>query len=286
MEATNVTLRLPKLGLEYVILCDASYHGAGFVLMVQDYVNETGKNEKKTYAPVSFGSHLFNAKQFKFSIYYKEFLVLYYALDYFSHYIWGSSKQVIILTDNKSLMQFFQSKVIPPSLWNCLDRILAFNKVIAHIPGCANYAADFLSKMENDKTATMSLKLTDRIPVKEIEIDTEAQNPDVEVNVLLDGEISNDEMNADVLDALKKLGYYADYKKRQSGLPITEIQGLFKLKRKQEVNSIQYPNPLDEFPDLTDNLITLNLAEKQQKDADIRTVISWIQQNIQQPDLK
>ena len=64
------------------------------------------------------------------------------------------------------------------------------------------------------KTATMSLKLTDRIPVKEIEIDTEAQNPDVELNVLLDAEISNDEVNLEVLDALKKLGFYDEYKKR------------------------------------------------------------------------
>ena len=286
MEATNVTLRLPKPGLQYVILCDASYHGAGFVLMVEDYVNETGKKEKKTYAPVSFGSHLFNATQFKFSIYYKEFLALYYALDYFSHYIWGSSKQVIILTDNKSLTQFFQSKVIPPSLWNCLDRILAFNIVIAHIPGRANYAADFLSRMENDKTATMSLKLTDRIPVKEIEIDTEAQNPDVELNVLFDTEGLGDEINEDEVNFLKKLGVYEDYKKRQNNVPITEIQGLLKLKRKHEINSIEYPNPLDEFPDLTDNLISLNLADEQQKDADIRIVISWIQQNNQQPDLK
>ena len=41
MEATNVTLRLQKPGLQYVILFDASYHGAGFVLMVEDYLNET-----------------------------------------------------------------------------------------------------------------------------------------------------------------------------------------------------------------------------------------------------
>ena len=79
---------------------------------------------------------------------------------------------------------------------------------------------------------------------------------------------------------------YEDYKKKQSNSPITETQGLLKLKRKTEINSIEYPNPLDEFPDLTDNLISLNLAEEQQKDADIRTVISWIQQNNQQPDLK
>ena len=85
--------------------------------MVEEYVNETGRKEKKTYTPVSFGSHLFIATQLKFSIYYKVFLSLYYALDYFSHYIWGSSKQVIILTDNnRSLTQFFESKRIPPTL--------------------------------------------------------------------------------------------------------------------------------------------------------------------------
>ena len=52
IQATTLTLRLPKPGLQYVILCDASYHGTGFVLMVEDYV----KNEEiKTYASVSFG---------------------------------------------------------------------------------------------------------------------------------------------------------------------------------------------------------------------------------------
>ena len=286
METTNVTLRLPKSGLQYVILCDANYHGAGFVLMVEDYVNGTGKKEKKTYAYVSFGSHLFNATQLKFSIYYKEFLALYYALDYFSHYIWVSSKQIIILTDNKSLTQFFQSKVTPPCPWNCLDRRVAFNIVIAHIPGRAKYAADFLSRIEIDKIATMSLKLTDRIPVREIEIDTEAQNPDVELNVLMDTEINDGDLIGDALKALKKIGLYDEYLKRESNLPITEIEGLFKFTKKQEINSIQYPNPLDEFSDLTDNLISLNLAEEQQKDADIRIVISWIQQKNQQPHLK
>ena len=128
------------------------------------------------------------------------------------------------------------------------------------------------------------MKLTDRIPVKEIEIDTEAQNPDIELN-LFDTERFSDEMNSDEVNFLMKLGYYEDYKKRQNSVPITEIQGLIKLKRKHEINSIEYPNPLDEFPDLTHNLISLNLADEQQKDADIRTVISWFQQNNQQPDL-
>ena len=83
IQATEITLRLPKPGLRYVILCDASYHGTGFVLMVEDYVKTDNKGEMKTYAPVSFGSRLFNTAQLKFSIYYKEFLALYFALDHF-----------------------------------------------------------------------------------------------------------------------------------------------------------------------------------------------------------
>ena len=140
--------------------------------------------------------------------------------------------------------------------------------------------------MENDKTANVSLKLTDRILVREIEIDTEAQNPDVEQNVLIDTENVGDEIKSDKIDVIKKLGLYEDYKKKQNNLLISEIQELVKLKSKQEMNSIQYPNTLDEFSDLTDNLISLNLAEEQQKCADIRKVIGRIQQNFQQPDLK
>ena len=40
LRATEITLRLPKPGLQYVILCDASYHGTGFVLMVEDCQGE------------------------------------------------------------------------------------------------------------------------------------------------------------------------------------------------------------------------------------------------------
>ena len=35
-EATNVTLRLPKPGLQYVNFCNASHHGADSVLWVED----------------------------------------------------------------------------------------------------------------------------------------------------------------------------------------------------------------------------------------------------------
>ena len=104
--------------------------------------------------------------------------------------------------------------------------------------------------------------------------------------MLFDTKNFGEEINSDELDVLKILGVYEYYKTKQNNVTITEIQVLLKLTRKQEINSIKYPNPLDEFPDLTDNLISFNLAEEQQKDADIRKVIDLMQQNNQQPDLK
>ena len=100
LAATETTLRLPKPGLKYVLLCDASTYGAGFVLMVEDYLDKSDKS-RKVYAPVSFGSYLFNKSQLKFSTYYKEFLGLYYALENFAHFLWCSHHPLLILTDNK-----------------------------------------------------------------------------------------------------------------------------------------------------------------------------------------
>ena len=45
------------------------------------------------------------------SIYCKKFLALYFALEYFSHFIWGAEKPVIVLTDNESLTSFFSIKI-------------------------------------------------------------------------------------------------------------------------------------------------------------------------------
>ena len=56
--ATDLTLRLAKPGLQYVILSDASFHGTGFVLMIEDHLIDQKGKSKKTYAPVSFGSRL------------------------------------------------------------------------------------------------------------------------------------------------------------------------------------------------------------------------------------
>ena len=108
--ATDLTLRLAKPSLQYVILCDASFHGTGFVSMIEDYLTDQKGKTKKTYASVSFGSRLFTTTQLKFSVFYKEFLALYFALDHFAHFIWGATKPVLVLTDIRSLTKFFSQR--------------------------------------------------------------------------------------------------------------------------------------------------------------------------------
>ena len=114
--ATDLTLRLAEPGLQYVIFCDASFHCTGFVLVIEDYLIDQKGKAKKTYAPVSFGSKLFTTTQLKFSVCYKLFLALYFALDHFALFIWGATKHVLVLTDFRSVTQFLQSKSIHPSL--------------------------------------------------------------------------------------------------------------------------------------------------------------------------
>ena len=59
---------------------------------------------------------------------------------------------------------------------------MSYNLVIAHIPGRANYAADFLSRIQSDLSTTLQLKLTDRIAVREIEIESIAKTPDASLS--------------------------------------------------------------------------------------------------------
>ena len=63
----------------------------------------------------------------------------------FGHILWGATKPVIIMTDSELVTRFFQTKKIPPPLWNACDFLLQFNFTIAHISRKMNTAADFLS---------------------------------------------------------------------------------------------------------------------------------------------
>ena len=140
--------------------------------MIEDNPNQKIQSKRKTYAPVAFGSKVFSPAQLKMSIYSKKFLAIYMAFLEFAHILWETSKPTIVLTDNKSVTRFFQTKAIPPSLWNACDYVLQFNFKIAHIAGSVNTAADFLSRLELKITEKIHLKIREDVQTTPIEVST------------------------------------------------------------------------------------------------------------------
>ena len=142
-------------------MTDASFRSAGYALMIEDNPNQKILSKRKTYAPVAFGSIIFSPAQLKTSIYSKEFLAIYMAFLEFAHILWEATKPTIVLTDNNSVTRFFQTKAIPPVLWNACDYVLQFIFKIAHIAGSVNTAADFVSRLELKVTGQNSRGYSD-----------------------------------------------------------------------------------------------------------------------------
>ena len=93
-----------------------------------------------------------------------------------AHILWEATKPTIVLTDNKSVARFFQTKAIPPALWNASDYVLQFNFKIAHIAGSVNTAADFLSRLEVTVTENVRLKIREDIQTTTIEVTTSSSD--------------------------------------------------------------------------------------------------------------
>ena len=88
--AAKMSLRLPLPDKQLVIMCDASEHAAGYVLLIEDYT-ETDDGPTKSYAPVAFGSQRFTEGQ----------MAMHFAFDEFAHILWGVKKSTIVMTENK-----------------------------------------------------------------------------------------------------------------------------------------------------------------------------------------
>ena len=101
---------------QLVLRTDASFRSAGYALMIEDNPDQKIQSKRKTYALVAFGSNIFLPAQLKMSIYSKEFLAIYTAFLEFAHILCEVTIPTIVLTDNKSVTRFFQTKAIPPFL--------------------------------------------------------------------------------------------------------------------------------------------------------------------------
>ena len=110
------------------------------------------------------------------TIYSQEILAIYMAFLEFAHVLWEATKPTIVLTDNKSVARFFQTKAIPPALWNACDYVLQFNFKIAHIAGSVNTAADVLSRLELKVTEKIRLEIREDIHTTPIEVTTSSSD--------------------------------------------------------------------------------------------------------------
>ena len=94
----------------------------------------------------------------------------------FAHILWEATKPTIVLTDNKSLTRFFQTKAIPPALWNACVYVLQFNFKITHLAGSVKTAADFLSRLKLKVTEKIRLKIRDYVHTTAIEVTTSSSD--------------------------------------------------------------------------------------------------------------
>ena len=171
---SQLALKQPLPNKQLVLMTDASFTAAGYAILTEDDPNQKHTSVKKSYAPIAYGSKTFTPSRLKMSIHAKEFLAIYYAFKEFGQIIWGTPQPVIILTDNKSVTRFFQTKIIPPPLWNACDFDIPFNFIIAHIPGKSKTAADYLSRMEMDPTEKLVLKIREDVETRPIEVNVQS----------------------------------------------------------------------------------------------------------------
>ena len=267
-KACTMSLRLPLPDKQYVILADASYYASGFVLMIEDYTKDQKNKDVKVYAPVTFGSRIFTPAQMNLSPFAKEFLAVHHALDFTAHTIWGATKPILILTDNKALSRFFQAKQIPSALWNAVDHMMSFNFILGHIPGKANAAADFLSRMHINPDQKYEMRIKSQLRVHEVQIDLVPKTPDNSITELAEELHSSEDDEENILRQLLR-----ENDDECSG-DVVESATKFWI-RKAEVNVLEEQDIMDIY-DLTNKTKQLNMTVEQYKDRNLAEVIRWV----------
>ena len=168
-DSCELALKEPIPGKQLDLMTDASFRSARYALMIKNNPDQKIKSKRETYAPVAFGSKSFSPATQNAHTLKRNFAIFMAFLD-FAHILWEATNPTIVLTDKKSVTRFFQTKAIPPALWNALDYVLEFIFRIAHNAGSVNNAADFLSRLELKFTEKTHLKIRERIQTTLIEV--------------------------------------------------------------------------------------------------------------------
>ena len=175
-DVSELALKQPIPEKQLVVMTDASFRSAGYALMIEDNPDQKIQSKRKTHAPVTFRSKISSPAQLKMSINSKRFLQTYMAFLQFADILWEATKLTIILTDNKSVEQFFRTNASPPALWSACDFVLQLKFKEAHIVGSINTAADVLSGLELKVTEKIRLKVREDFRTTPIEVTTSSSD--------------------------------------------------------------------------------------------------------------
>ena len=153
----SISLRQPLPDKKLFTMTDSNYQAAGYAVLTENGTNQKFTSTRKTYAPFAHGSKTVTPL-LKKSNYAKQILAIYLPFKDFGLRFWGTPNPVIIMKDSKLLTQFFETKVIPPPLWNACHFVLQFNITKAHIPGKKNTATDFPSRLESHPKKLLEIR--------------------------------------------------------------------------------------------------------------------------------
>ena len=109
-QACELALKIPTPGKQLVLMTDLSFRNAVYVPIIEDNTDQKILSKRKNYAPAAIGQKLFSLSQRKMSIYSEKLLAIYMAFLEFAHFLWEATKSTIVLTDNKSVTGFIQTK--------------------------------------------------------------------------------------------------------------------------------------------------------------------------------
>ena len=98
--------------------------------------------------------------------------MIYMAILVFAHFLREATNPTIVLTDNKSVTLFFQTKIFLPALWHACDYMLQLKKKKARNAGSVNTVTDFPSRMEVKVTEKICLIISEDIHTIPIEVTT------------------------------------------------------------------------------------------------------------------
>ncbi|PWA68100.1 reverse transcriptase domain-containing protein [Artemisia annua] len=129
-------LALPEGSEDFIVYCDASYHGLGAVLMQRSKV-------------IAYASRQLKKHEENYTTHDLELGAVVFALKMWRHYLYGT--KCTVFTDHKSLQHILNQKELNMRQRRWLELLSDYDCEIRYHPGKANVVADALSRKERLK---------------------------------------------------------------------------------------------------------------------------------------